>query len=641
MSSLLYRVFKVKLGSAIIACLPLLVVVAWYAWSAYASFDRYRRASESDLQLDAELFQLHLHDELVRDLRRLTLPERPADSRLPTYALSLTRESLDELGSQPVSEGAESYVDGYLQKDGRIYEVRVRYRGQRYWYWLYPQKSFKVRLKSGELIDGARAFHLINDVTPFGLEEQIILDLARGHGLLTPEYRPVWVRLNNSDMGVYRFEAQPDEGLLRRNGRMPGSMYSGSTEAVDSTRGVGALFYDRAGWRKVASVNEQSENSMVELERLLSNVRDASSLAFGEYAERELDVEKFALFDALDVVFGGNQHDYSDNHKLYFDPYRGRFEPIAWSFRGFEHEELFNRVENPLLLRLKFLPDYVARRNRAVYRLLTNEASVAAVRATAEALFAKLGPDLRADPYWDAYKLLPAVSTFHRRMVRPMSTGQWLVAARSELAGFERRAAYLLEELERPELRVEWTRSSRTRPEDHSFVDVSVHGEGGAHAWRRILLHANCDGNFALWADRDRDGRFDAARDERVASGELDQDVKLDAPLYPGIELVARDDPQPSRGKVTTRAASRHYRYFIISDCAPERATLMFENLITGLTSRQQLEPVVAAQQTAPAPLPRAATVPSFVAGEQSPHAWGTSRRSRRKASWRSVPARS
>ena len=31
-----------------------------------------------------------------------------------------------------------------------------------------------------------------------------------------------------------------------------------------------------------------------------------------------LDIEKLALFDALDVVFGGDQHDYLSNHKLYF-----------------------------------------------------------------------------------------------------------------------------------------------------------------------------------------------------------------------------------------------------------------------------------------------------------------------------------
>jgi hypothetical protein len=621
MRPLLYRVFKVRLGSAVIACLPLLIVLVWYAWSAYATFDRYRRASGSKIVLDAQLFQLHLHDELVRDLRRLSLPDRPADSRLPTLALSLTRESLDALGSEPGSEGEDSYVDGYLQKDGRVHEVRVRYRGQRYWYWLYPQKSYKIRLKSGELVDNARTFHLINDVTPFGLEEQLILDLARAHGTLTPEYRPVWVRLNNSDMGVYRFEAQPDEGLLRRNERMPGSMYSGSSESVDQARGVGSLFYDRSAWRKVAWATEQAKEDFSELERLLGKIRDSSSLAFAEYAESELDLDKFALFDALDVVFGGNQHDYSDNHKLYFDPYRGRFEPIAWSFRGFEHEERFNRVENPLLLRLKFVPGYLARRNRAVYRLLTGEASVSAIRARANQLFAELGPDLQADPYWDAYKLLPPISTFHRRMVRPMSTGQWALAASAEIAGFERRSAYLLEELERADLEVGWTRGSDVALEKVSTFDFSAGGEG-AYDWRKLLVQGGCAGSLAIWADRDRDGHFDRTRDALVASGELDRDLEIGARLLPGVELVARTDPTPSRGKVVTKPALRRYRYFVVSQCAPERATLVFENLITGLGYRKQLTLANPSHEPADDAASRADEVPRFVASDQSPHLW-------------------
>ena len=30
-----------------------------------------------------------------------------------------------------------------------------------------------------------------------------------------------------------------------------------------------------------------------------------------------------------DIIFGGDQHDFDQNQKLYFDPFRGRFEPIA------------------------------------------------------------------------------------------------------------------------------------------------------------------------------------------------------------------------------------------------------------------------------------------------------------------------
>ena len=37
-------------------------------------------------------------------------------------------------------------------------------------------------------------------------------------------------------------------------------------------------------------------------------------------------------FVALDRALGGRHHDYCHNQKLYFDPYKGRWEPIEWDF---------------------------------------------------------------------------------------------------------------------------------------------------------------------------------------------------------------------------------------------------------------------------------------------------------------------
>jgi len=178
-------------------------------------------------------------------------------------------------------------------------EVRIRYRGSKSWHWLGPQKSMKVRLDSGDLIDGTRIFNLVNDPTPFGLEEQIILDVSRELGLLTPEYKAVRLRLNNNDMGVYRYAAQPVEGLLRRGRRMPGALYSGDTDVIDSTLLVGSLFFAREGWKQVAEQSGEKGKNFGPLDELLGAVQGASFLEFAEYADRSIDLYRYAMFDAL------------------------------------------------------------------------------------------------------------------------------------------------------------------------------------------------------------------------------------------------------------------------------------------------------------------------------------------------------
>ena len=617
---MLYRLYKASFLTGVLLSAPILLGVAWYAWSTYAGLDRYRRAAKvKDQPLDAELFQVALHDELTGDLRRMQLQDRPARSALPTFNLFLDRSSLDQLGRRGGKEGEESYAPALLQKDGRTVEVRVRYRGGQPWHLLGAQKSMKVRVDRGQLVDGDRVFNLLNDPTPFGLEEQLILDLSRRLGLLTPDYRPVWVRLNNADLGVYRYETQPDEGLLRRSRRMPGSMYSGDTEAVDPRTGDGALFSSVAGWQKVASRTPEEAQDFSELERLLEAVSRGTHRQFARFAAEELDLERYAAFDALDVVFGNSEHDYFSNHKLYFDPYAGRFEPVAWSFRGFNHEPRINMVDHPLLIRLKLTPGYLARRNRAVLELLNGSASVPEVRAAAQRHFEALYPELAADPYWDAYKLLPRVSRFHRFMVRPMSRGRWALAADAELEDYARRSRFVVDQLESGSAEGFWSAGG---------VVVRVGGQGGVRLTSATVSGEGCAGKpVRLVADADGDGR-PGAGDVEIAGGEGQQalPVKRGGELYSGVKLVAREEVQPKFGRVRVEPEARSYLIWVVAEggCRPGAVSLEAEDLVSGASRSMEIDPGHPGplEGFASAGLGSVDAVPSMEPGVRSIHPW-------------------
>ena len=173
-------------------------------------------------------------------------------------------------------------------------------------------------------------------------------------------------------------------------------MYSGD---LPQSAPAGELWTGTAGWRKVAWREEQEKDDMGELAQLLSQVRGASVAEFADFARHEIDLDAFAEFEAIDIAFGCEQHNFRENHKLYFDPYRGRWSRWPGAFAAFEHDPVFNRVDNPLLLRLKLVPGYLALRDRLLYRFLTNEGSGAAVRARGIDLWKRIGRDLESDPY--------------------------------------------------------------------------------------------------------------------------------------------------------------------------------------------------------------------------------------------------
>jgi hypothetical protein len=415
------------------------------------------------------------------------------------------------------------------------------------------------------------------------------------------------VRINGADLGVYHFEAQPDESLLRLNRRMPGSIYSGNLPGSAETE---ELWRDVKPWKKVAWRNDAEKKRMDELQRLLDHVSSSSVAEFTRFARREIDLERIAAFDALDVVFGGDQHDFRENHKLYFDPYRGRWEPVAWNFRGFKHDNRFNLVENPLLLRLKLVPEYLSLRNRIVHDLLTGRASPSSVQERGVKILMGMAQELASDPYWDAYKLLPRVTRFHRRMVRPMNPERLALVFDSEMTTFQQRQSFLMRELKRNPL---WILVGERGPES-TPVHLVVDGRSGVRITAfRAEWPSGCE--QPSWQVLKEGLPITAASKSNLA--ELGRPVDL----HPGVGIVARPDATPKRGAVFTESLPVSYPFLVQSNCQPERIEAVGIQLATRsrIRSRPVLQEIL--QRMSDRTL-GPEDVPRFVPGESSTHPW-------------------
>jgi hypothetical protein len=602
-----YRLLHIRPLSGFVLSAPSFMFVLWYSGLAISTHLRQDSAVKADEPLTPELFQLHLHDRLVADYRRLRMPEPRVHSELPTYNLVVNNDRLSQLDLHfPPDEGRVNYVDALLETKNRIYDVDVRYRGTKHWHWNNPQKSWKVRVKDNHLMfEGLPTFNFVNTPDPMPFYEQIVLDIARDAGLLTPAYYPFRLQLNRAFLGVYFFEAQPDEGLLRRSSRMPGSIYSGQGAPLNPNTGVSSLWDETKSWKKVASFADGYEQDMSELDGLLKAVHRDTAREFAAFAETTIDVERFATLDALDVVFGNNQHDYDQNHKLYFDPYKNRFEPIATDFRDMEHERLFNRTEHPLLLRLKQLPSYVSRRNRKVYEFLSGPCSRRAISALSEHWTELLQPDQARDPYWDAFDLLPVMGPYYRQLVRPMTEEHQAQAARARLIAHGARVEYLTQELERLDLSAtlfvpsvprsgdaqgkpakHGTRhEQRTAPASHvAVLDVTVGGPS-AFEWQTAVpqFASGCTpSEWQLYADRDLDQTLSPEHDLRLpVLSPPSLEGKPNITLYPGV-VLSQTNVNPNRGRVRADAEARRYRFFVRSaECEPTGVTLVGRNSAT------------------------------------------------------------
>jgi hypothetical protein len=250
-----------------------------------------------------------------------------------------------------------------------------------------------------------------------------------------------------------------------------------------------------------------------------------------------------------------------------------------------------------------------------LYELLTGDGSGAAVRRRGMQLMRRVGPELLADGYWDAYRLLPKATDFHRGMVRPMNMERALLVFDSELATYERRRDFLLDELRHSPL---WLRTKSVGTEDQGAFDTEleliVDGRAGVSLQR---LDFEWDGACA-------EPSFQLFRGEEPLSPLIHgKSTELARPpqLLSASRIEARPKPDAEHGAVRSVIVPRLYTMNVRSACAPERIEVQGTNLAT--LARVRARPVTADVLARVPDRTLAATdVPSFAPGEVSAHPW-------------------
>jgi hypothetical protein len=436
--------------SAIILSLPGIFLCIWYSSSAVLKLLSYQAALEEKSDLSLEMFHIYLHDILRRDTNWIMYSDEPEKSKIDVFNLNIAKGDLITMYAQADRENDRKYVPARLCLNSRVQcrDVEVRLRGNRHWHLLSRKKSLKIRVTDGKPFQGHETFNLVNHVSPMVVGQKIISDVADENNVMVPSYSFVRLLLNGEDLGVLHFQAQPDDSLFRRKAIMFSDFYSGD---ISSKADKMALWNDVGLWKKVTSRLHSNKHDVQRLTEFLHHITKSSYKAFSRFAKQHVNLEAFAAFEAIDVIFGIEQHGFRENQKLYFDPYIGSWVPVAWDLKGFKHDGVLNRVENPITIRLKMIPEYRALRNQMVWRLLNGDCSANRIRKRAKKQLEKIAPELANDRLFAAYKLLPKVNDFAFKMLRPMDFEKLNLVLESEMLSYERRVAFITNQLQKSE----------------------------------------------------------------------------------------------------------------------------------------------------------------------------------------------
>jgi len=388
-------------------------------FGGFRYYMEYRNIVEPGLPLNENTLHFFSKEYIQRVYLGLTVKQLPDETDLPSFSIFSDEHDLESLGSDLPSSAKTRFIAGHVQIDDADMssEMEFRYRGGLPLHWLYKKKSFRVKLPPYTTYKGERQFNLVNPSTIHTVTDLVSYDMARSVGLLTPDYYPARVYVNNENNGLHFFLSRVDESFLRKQRRMPGSIYSGDTKYVSNPFGADintfeTVFKDRDNlpliwkderlWSKGASRNAEKKNDRRDIRKFIEIVNEKSAEKFMDQFITYFDIEKYYLYWGIDTLLGTNHHDFFHNHKLYFDPYKGKFEPIEWDIRYWTSAYYIKDIVlYPLLRQIKLNPVLEHERDLVTYGLLGRFSKEYVVSKIDEANEI-VKPELEADPYRQA-----------------------------------------------------------------------------------------------------------------------------------------------------------------------------------------------------------------------------------------------
>ena len=272
---------------------------------------------------------------ILRDLKLQFIPDheklmQEQSSTFDTIDLMIPAPGISQLNSLLPHSGFE-YVEASLLNQGSLRKVKVRYRGDYNYHWMFQKKSFRVKTKKARLFNGVRKFNLIANKFGSQLGNYPGYLLARYMGNITPQSKMVNLRINGRNAGTHTFVEQVSESTLRRLGHMPGDIFIGELSAKDRFVGDKAdLFIQGGKWEKAAVNNHFEESANLSIQTLTTLISAAESEANEVKLRRLIDIEEWGRFLAFETIAQTEHYDEVHNWRLFYDPWKTRFIPIVW-----------------------------------------------------------------------------------------------------------------------------------------------------------------------------------------------------------------------------------------------------------------------------------------------------------------------
>ena len=293
---------------------------------------------------------------------------QPVNAELPTpksLAIEVSRDHYQKLKAkrdEAIGKGDRKGAGILITSDDDLVPATIGYNGQRSgsmirlkgdWtqHLLGDTWSFRVKLNTGEAVEGMRKFSLQHPQTRNYAGEWLFHQLLKNDDILHLRYQFVLVTLvivddldtEEKQLGLYALEEFFDKPLIEHNQRREGIILK-----IDED----PLWRERRAFMahqvKLADLKQLSQTTIhnldivpfgrkrVLLDTTLYGQFNTAKYLFESFIDQKLsvsqvfDVEKLASFNAICNILGADHALYHHNYRVYYNPVNSRLEPIGF-----------------------------------------------------------------------------------------------------------------------------------------------------------------------------------------------------------------------------------------------------------------------------------------------------------------------
>ena len=326
------------------------------------------------------------------------------DNGIASYFFYIHPRDFKELRSDTWSEDP---VPAKLNVGKNKYHVEIVYRGAHI--REFPKKSYLVNFLKPAKFFGSREIHLNAEfLDPSMMRYKLSLDFFDSIGILSPESRYVFVKVNGVGIGVYLQLESVDDLFLQKRGLPAGTIYYANND--DANFSLISPFTndvkDSLDLGYELKYGSDSDNS--ELCELIYKINTVSRSDFSNEISKYVAVEKY-LYWLAGVVCTQNFDGFIHNYALYRNTETGLFEIIPWDCDGTWGRDCHGEIMeyyyipiegyNTLSARILDVPDFRRRYREILEEILKTKFTVEELKPRIMSLYTLLRPHVMLDLY--------------------------------------------------------------------------------------------------------------------------------------------------------------------------------------------------------------------------------------------------